>query len=60
MNDKPKKKPDFSRYKQFPVRLNMEKCLDNERIVKIENMQSRGITFVDFVRQALDNYTISN
>lgn len=51
-----KKKQDFSAYKQFPVRLNINKCLDIERIAKIEHMQARGITFVDFVRQALDNY----
>lgn len=51
-----KKKQDFSSYKQFPVRLNINKCLDIERINKIAEMQSRGISFVDFVRNALDNY----
>lgn len=51
-----KKKQDFSSYKQFPVRLNVNKCLDIERISKIAEMQSRGISFVDFVRNALDKY----
>lgn len=51
-----KKKQDFSSYKQFPVRLNINKCLDVERINKIAEMQSRGISFVDFVRNALDKY----
>lgn len=51
-----KKKQDFSSYKQFPVRLNINKCLDIERINKIAEMQSRGISFVDFVRNALDKY----
>lgn len=51
-----KKKQDFSAYKQFPVRLNINKCLDIERINKIAEMQSRGISFVDFVRNALDKY----
>ena len=53
-----KKKQDFSSYKQFPVRLNVNKCLDIERIQKIAEMQSRGISFVDFVRNALDKYEI--
>lgn len=53
-----KKKQDFSSYKQFPVRLNINKCLDIERIQKIAEMQSRGISFVDFVRNALDKYEI--
>ena len=53
-----KKKQDFSAYKQFPVRLNINKCLDIERINKIAEMQSRGISFVDFVRNALDKYEI--
>ena len=53
-----KKKQDFSSYKQFPVRLNINKCLDIERINKIAEMQSRGISFVDFVRNALDKYEI--
>ena len=53
-----KKKQDFSAYKQFPVRLNVNKCLDIERINKIAEMQSRGISFVDFVRSALDKYEI--
>ena len=53
---KPKAKQDFSAYKQFPVRLNINKCLDIERIQKIAEMQSRGISFVDFVRNALDKY----
>ena len=51
-----KKKQDFSSYKQFPVRLNVNKCLDIERINKIAEMQGRGISFVDFVRNALDKY----
>ena len=51
-----KKKQDFSAYRQFPVRLNINKCLDIERIAKIAEMQSRGISFVDFVRNALDKY----
>jgi len=55
-----KKKQDFSAYKQFPVRLNVNKCLDIERIAKISEMQGRGISFVDFVREALDNYTIKS
>ena len=54
----PKKKQDFSNYKQFPVRLNINKCLDIERIQKIAEMQSRGISFVDFVRNALDKYEL--
>lgn len=53
-----KKKQDFSAYKQFPVRLNINKCLDIERINKIAEMQSRGISFVDFVRNALDKYEV--
>ena len=53
-----KKKQDFSSYKQFPVRLNINKCLDIERIAKIAEMQSRGISFVDFVRNALDKYEL--
>lgn len=53
-----KKKQDFSSYKQFPVRLNINKCLDVERINKIAEMQSRGISFVDFVRNALDKYEV--
>lgn len=53
-----KKKQDFSAYKQFPVRLNINKCLDIERINKIAEMQSRGISFVDFVRNALDKYEL--
>ena len=53
-----KKKQDFSAYKQFPVRLNVNKCLDIERINKIAEMQSRGISFVDFVRNALDKYEL--
>lgn len=52
----PKKKQGFSNYKQFPVRLNVNKCLDIERIAKISEMQGRGISFVDFVRNALDKY----
>jgi nitrate reductase cytochrome c-type subunit len=52
----PKKKQDFSVYKQFPIRLNINKCLDTERIAKIAEMQGRGISFVDFVRNALDKY----
>lgn len=55
---KPKAKQDFSAYKQFPVRLNINKCLDIERIQKIAEMQSRGISFVDFVRNALDKYEL--
>lgn len=55
-NTEPKKKQDFSCYKQFPVRLNINKCLDIERIQKIAEMQGRGISFVDFVRNALDKY----
>lgn len=51
-----KKKQDFSAYKQFPVRLNINKRLDIERIAKIAEMQGRGISFVDFVRNALDKY----
>lgn len=51
-----KKKQNFSAYKQFPVRLNVNKCLDIERIAKIAEMQGRGISFVDFVRNALDKY----
>lgn len=51
-----KKKQDFSCYKQFPVRLHVQKILDKERIAKIAEMQSRGISFVDFVRNALDKY----
>lgn len=53
-----KKKQDFSSYRQFPVRLNINKCLDIERINKIAEMQSRGISFVDFVRSALDKYEL--
>lgn len=53
-----KKKQDFSAYKQFPVRLNINKCLDIERINKIAEMQGRGISFVDFVRNALDKYEL--
>jgi len=56
--NKPKAKQDFSAYKQFPVRLNINKCLDIERIQKIAEMQSRGISFVDFVRNALDKYEL--
>ena len=53
---KPKAKQDFSCYKQFPVRLHVQKILDKERIAKISEMQGRGISFVDFVRNALDKY----
>ena len=53
---KPKAKQDFSNYKQYPIRLNVNKCLDIERIAKISEMQGRGISFVDFVRNALDKY----
>ncbi len=56
MTDTTKKKQDFSAYRQFPVRLNINKCLDIERIAKISEMQGRGISFVDFVRNALDKY----
>lgn len=56
MENMPKKKQDFSVYKQFPIRLSINKCLDIERISKIAEMQSRGISFVDFVRNALDKY----
>ena len=59
MTTKPKKQAfDFSVYKQFPIRLHTNKVQDIERIHKIADIQARGISFIDFVRDALDKYTI--
>ena len=61
MTDKSKKQAfDFSVYKQFPIRLHTNKCADIERIHKIADIQARGISFTDFVRESLDKYTIKN
>ena len=61
MTTKPKKQAfDFSVYKQFPIRLHSGKPADVERIHKIAMIQAQGVSFADFVREALDNYTIKN